>query len=133
MAIPSPITALLNVSTRGDWHGWLLFFLEGLRVAADESMQKLNELTAMQRNYHERIRSARNSSLLLTLVDSLFIWPVVTISKAAAVMKVSYPAAQNSVQKLVDAKILEPRSGVTPATYAAREILRAVNPPPTSH
>jgi cell filamentation protein, protein adenylyltransferase len=124
--------ALLNVSTHGDWTGWLLFFLEGLRVAANESIQKLQELTAMQRDYHERLRSARNTALLLTLADNLFIRPVVTISQAAEIMGVTYQAAQNSVRKLVDAKILEVRPRATPATFVAKEILRAVNPRPTS-
>jgi Fic family protein len=124
--------ALLRVSTHGDWHGWLLFFLEGLRVAAVESMQKLLELTDLQRTYHDRLRSARNTALLLTLVDNLFIRPVVTISDAAKIMGVTYQAAQNSVQKLVDARILQLRPALSPATFAADEILRAVNPVPTA-
>lgn len=124
--------ALLRVSTHGDWHGWLLFFLEGLRVAAVESMQKLLELTDLQRTYHDRLRSARNTALLLTLVDNLFSRPVVTISDAAKIMGVTYQAAQNSVQKLVDARILQLRPALSPATFAADEILHAVNPTPTA-
>jgi Fic family protein len=123
--------SLLKVSTNGDWSGWLLFFLEGLRVAAVESMQKLMELTDLQRRYHDRLRSARNTSLLLTLCDNLFIRPVVNISEAAKIMNVTYQAAQNSVQKLVDAKILMPKSGFSRATFIAEEILHAVNPLPT--
>jgi Fic family protein len=123
--------ALLNVSLRGDWDGWLLFFLEGLRVAAVESVQKLAELTDLQRAYHDRLRSARNTALLLTLVDNLFVRPVVTISDAARIMGVTYQAAQNSVQKLVDARILKPVRGVSPATFTADELLRALNPTPT--
>jgi cell filamentation protein, protein adenylyltransferase len=124
--------ALLNVSTVGDWSGWILFFLEGLRVAAVESMQKLTELTDLQRRYHDRLRSARNTALLLTLADNLFVSPVVTISDAARIMGVTYQAAQNSVRKLVDAKILRLRPRDVPATFVAEEILRAVNPMPTS-
>lgn len=125
--------ALLRVSTHGDWNGWFLFFLEGLRVAATESLQKLTELTALQKRYHERLRSARNSALLLTLVDDLFITPVIRISDAAKIMGVTYPAAQNSVQKLVDAKILFLKPKTVPATFIAREIVAALNPIPTQH
>ena len=124
--------ALLNVSLSGDWIGWLMFFLEGLRVAANESISKLMELTAIQRDYHGRLCSARNTALLLTLVDNLFVRPVVTISQAARIMGVTYQAAQNSVQKLVDAKILEARPRASPATFVAKKILHAVNPTPTA-
>jgi Fic family protein len=123
---------LLRVSTHGDWNGWLSFFIEGLRVAVTESMSKLTELTDLQRQYHDRLRSARNSALLLTLVDHLFIKPVITISDAARLMKVTYPSAQNSVQKLVHAKILaEIKPRTTPARFIARSILKAVNAEPT--
>jgi Fic family protein len=123
---------LLRVSTHGDWNTWLSFFIEGLRVAAAESMEKLTELTELQRQYHDRLRSARNSALLLTLVDNLFIWPVITIMDAARIMGVSYQAAQNSVKKLVDAKILqERRPRDTPARFVAKSILKAVDAEPT--
>ena len=123
---------LLGVSTHGDWHGWLLFFLEGIGVAATESIQKLGELTGLQRRYHEQLRSARNTALLLTLVDNLFALPVLTISDAASIMRVTYPAAKNSMQKLVDAKIVRPIPNTARATFVAHEILKAVNPKPTA-
>jgi Fic family protein len=74
----------------------------------------------------------RNSVLLLTLVDNLFIWPVITIMDAARIMGVSYQAAQNSMKKLVDAKILqERRPRETPARFIAKSILKAVDAEPT--
>jgi DNA-binding Lrp family transcriptional regulator len=69
--------------------------------------------------------------LLSTLVDRVCISPVLTISEAAKIMGVSYQAAQNSMQKLVDAGILQLREGVSPATFVAQKILAAVNPPAT--
>jgi Fic family protein len=122
---------LLRVSTHGDWQGWVGFFLEGLRVAAVESTQKLNELIALQRGYHASIRAARNSALLLTLIDQLFIRPVVTVNEAAEVMGVTYAAASQSVQKLINAGILRVRSSGKPMTFVAETILKAVNAEPT--
>lgn len=122
---------LLRVSTRGDWTGWITFFLEGLRVAAVESTEKLNELLALQREYHAALRSARNSALLLTLVDHLFINPVITIPDAADVMGVTVAAARTSVQRLMDVGILRIRSAGKPTSYVADRILKAVNAEPT--
>jgi Fic family protein len=123
--------ALLRVSTHGDWSGWLSFFLEGLRVAVIESMQKLTELLSLQREYHNLIRSARNSSILLTLVDNLFISPVVTIPQAAELMDVSWTAANTSVQKLVGAGILRAQPSGKTTRYVADTVLKAVNAEPT--
>ena len=123
--------ALLAVSTQGDWNGWLTFFLEGLRVAADESEQKLRQVLRLQRDAHEALRSARNSALLLTLLDHLFIRPVVTIPEVARLLGVTYPSARNNVDKLVHAGILEPVSGSSPARFVARDILVTLNPQPT--
>jgi Fic family protein len=122
---------LLRVSTHGDWEGWITFFLEGLRVAAVESTQKLNELLGLQREYNALIRTARNSALLLALIDQLFIRPVITVREAAAVMGVTYAAANQSVRKLLDAGILRVRTAGKPTTFVADTILKAVNAEPT--
>ena len=123
--------ALLGVSMCNDWTTWVVFFLEGLRVAADESLAKLLELTDLQRQYHDRLRSARNSALLLTLVDNLFALPTVTTADAAEVMRVTPEAARNSIKKLVEAKILRPVDNRYPAEFTADAILSAVNAEPT--
>jgi Fic family protein len=124
--------SLLRVSTHGDWSGWITFFLEGLRAAAHESMQKLDELAGLRATYHERLHTARNSALLLKLVDQLFIRPVMRVSDAGDIMGVTYPAAQRSLQKLVEAKILvEMKPRQMPTRFIARGILKAVNAEPT--
>jgi Fic family protein len=124
--------SFLRVSTHGDWAGWVTFFLEGLRVAAAESMQKLDELATLRTTYYQRLQAARNSALLLKLVDQLFIQPVMRVSNAATTMGVTYPAAQKSLQKLVDAGILvEVKPRQTPTRFVARGILKAVNAEPT--
>jgi Fic family protein len=123
---------LLRVSTHGDWNGWIAFFVEGLEVAAKESMQKLTELCDLQSDYHDRLRSARNSALLLTLIDNLFVTPVITVSNAMKLLGLSYPSAQGSVQKLIAAGILtEIKPRKLPARFVASAILKAVNAEPS--
>lgn len=124
--------SLLRVSTSGQWIEWIGFFVEGLRVAAVESLQKLDELSRLRQSYHQRLQSARNSALLLKLVDQLFIRPIIRVSDAATIMGVTYPPALNSIQKLIAAKVLtevKPRS--TPARFIAKQILRTLDATPT--
>jgi Fic family protein len=124
--------SLLRVSTHGDWLGWIKFFVEGLRVAAVESLEKLDELAQLRRTYHQRLQSARNSALLLKLVDQLFIQPVIRVSDAAKTMGVTYPPALRSIEKLIEAKILvEVNPRTMPARFVASGILKKVNAVPT--
>lgn len=124
--------SLLRVSTHGEWIGWISFFVEGLRVAAVESLEKLDELAQLRRTYHQRLQSARNSALLLKLVDQLFIRPVIRVSDAAKIMDVTYPPALSSIQKLIRAKILtEVKPRTMPARFIAKGILNTVNAVPT--
>jgi hypothetical protein len=60
---------------------------EGLRVAAVESLAKLDEPSSLRAEYHRRLQSARNSSRLLKLVDHLFIRPVIRVSDAAVAFR----------------------------------------------
>ncbi len=123
---------LLSVSTHGDWLKWIRFFVEGLRVAAIESLAKLDELAQLRSRYHQQLQSARNSALLIKLVDELFIRPVIRVSDAAKTMGVTYPPALKSIQKLIDARILTPvRPQSSPARFIAKGILKAVNAEPT--
>ncbi len=69
--------------------------------------------------------------MLLTLVDNLFIRPVITVPEAAELMGVTWAAGNTSVQKLVEAGILRPRTTTKPTRYVADAILKAVNAEPT--
>lgn len=123
--------ALLAVSTRGDWIGWTTFFIEGLRVAIETSLQKLHELINLRQNYHDIVAGTRGSAMLLKLVDNLFLTPAITVSDATEIMGVSYEAARLNVQKLVKAGVLRQRESGYRAKYVADEILKAVNVEPT--
>ncbi len=123
--------ALLDVSTRGRWSAWITFFVEGLGVAAEESIGKLDELRTLQSGYHARIRSGRNSASMLNLVDQLFITPVLTIPQAQEIMGVSWPTAKSAIAKLLVAKIVRADESTSPTRYIADTILKAVNAEPT--
>ncbi|HMO25371.1 MAG TPA: Fic family protein, partial [Tepidisphaeraceae bacterium] len=113
---------LLAVSTHGDWAGWVDYFIEGLRIAATESAEKLNELRELRGRYHNVVRTARNSAAMLNLVDQLFVTPSVTIPQTAQIMKVTWPTARAAIDKLVSLHILREKSAVRPSVYVADEI-----------
>jgi hypothetical protein len=66
--------------------------------------------------------------LLLRLVESLFDTPVLTVTRAEQLLKVTYRAARQNVQKLVGAGVLHPFDDrVYGKLYAAWDIIRVVD------
>jgi len=96
-----------------------------------ESLDKLQELVRLRANYHAKLQAARNSALLLKLVDELFVRPTIRVSDAKRILKVTYPSAQKSLLKLQEAGILSEVRGSYPIRFTAKKILKAVNAEPT--
>jgi hypothetical protein len=82
-------------------------------------------LAALQREYHARLASARSSTLLIKLINSLFELPVVTIGGSAKLLDVTPAAASANLAKLVESRILVEVTGRRRnQRYLARELGR---------
>jgi Fic family protein len=115
---------MYDVSRNGYWEAWIEFFLRGVEVSCRDAIAKAHALQDLQRRYRERIQSARSSALLGRLVDTLFEIPAITVPYAAVHLDVTYHAAQNNIQRLVDLKILYEQHDIRrPKWYFANEIV----------
>jgi Fic family protein len=97
---------LLAVSTQGDWRGWVSFFLQAVRVQADDVVNRAHDLQRLRDEYRDRVTTARSSGLLARLVDALFETPALTINRARDVLDVTHRTASLAVAKLVESDIL---------------------------
>lgn len=121
---------LLGVSQDNRWEDWIEFFLTGVTIQSYDALMQVRELQNLHQAYRDRFQRARSSALLLGLVDLLFESPVLTVSKVAGQLKVTFAAAKKNVDKLVDANILEETSGrARNRIYVAKEILSVVERP----
>lgn len=103
--------SLLGVSTNGDWRSWLTLFLEGVTTESADVIERARRLTRLREEYHHRLQVTRTSALLLRLVDFLFEQPAIRITTARDLLGVTFRAASQNVQKLVDAGILREATG----------------------
>ena len=117
---------LFAVSSRGAWGEWLDFFLRAVHDQANDAVERAIALLQLRDEYRRRITVARQSVLLLAMIDRLFQSPAVTITGLARDVGASYPAAKQNVEKLVAAGILEPLSDTRNKVYMAREILALI-------
>lgn len=115
---------LLEVSQAGRWLSWIEFFLAGVAEQARDALWRTEALLRLWQEYHQRFSTARSSALLLRLVDDLFEYPVLTISRAARRLGITQRAASLNIQKLVDAGLLEEVTGrVRYRLFAAQAII----------
>jgi Fic family protein len=117
---------LLAVSSRGAWSEWIDFFLRAVHEQAVDAVDRANALLALRDEYRTRMTAARQSALLLLIIDRLFQSPAVTIAGVARDLGVTYASAKQNVEKLVAAHILEPLSDTRNRAYMAREILALI-------
>lgn len=100
------IDLLLRVSTNGDWGAWIRFCLEGVVEQAKDTERRCERLLALHRQFHDQVNSIGGSIRLSTIVDQLFVSPVITVTEARNLTAVTYPTASKDLAKLAAAGIL---------------------------
>lgn len=99
--------ALMAVSTRGDWDGWIRFFARGVAAAARDTEQRLVELLAVQNTLKSRVRAGglRADNAIL-LIDFALGQPIFTVRQVERHLGVTYTRANGLVGQLVDLGVL---------------------------
>jgi Fic family protein len=118
---------LLAVSTQGDWAGWIRFFLQAVAKQATDAVGRARALQRLRDDYRSRVTTARTSSLLPQLVDSLFVTPALTIGRAQQLLAVSRRAATVNVERLVAAGVLVEVRARGRRYFLANEIIEVAN------
>lgn len=122
------IDLMYNVSSKGEWTAWLNFFFEKVIISCNDTIVIIGKLLEIQKRLRKIVGDNVRSTNALTLIDSLFENPALTISQASVRMCVTYTAAQNIISKLVELKILIEVPNKYPKTYVAWEVIVGVRP-----
>jgi len=105
-------TRLLQVSQRGDWEGWLVFFLTGIRDQALEAIKRVRAFQALRLRYQSLLSKERDAGRLMKVVDFLIGQPLVSIRQVQAGLEVAdFKIAQRYVKKLEKVGILREVTG----------------------
>lgn len=94
---------LNGISSRGDWVGWLQYFLNGVARQAEDALGR-----AAQINKHlDRWKKAADSKQLSAAIDLLAMNPYLTIGSLSKHLKLAFTTAQRIIGKLQKLKIVE--------------------------
>lgn len=104
---------LMDVRLKGDWEGWMKFFLKGIAEVSDEAISTAKQILTMKEQHSSMINQQfKNPSNGLKLLEKLFENPLVTINKVAEMLEVSYPTASSLVNDFCDVGLLRNSSKV---------------------
>lgn len=89
---------LTAVRAKGDFEGWVKFFLRGVAEVSSQATETARAILALR----ERHRELLNTSGLatpnsLTFLEHLYECPMVTVRRVSDLLKITYPAANNLV------------------------------------
>lgn len=99
---------LMDVRTKGDWEGWIKFFLRGVAIVSDEATEAAKQIIALKNNYSQILyEKDRSNSNYQRLLDSLFENPVITKKEVAKQINVSTPTAGAIVDTFCELGILK--------------------------
>ena len=105
---------LLDESGRrtGDWEAWLTFFLEGVVDTANNSYQTTERLGRLLDEDRAQISgSGRRAGSGLKVFDELMKQPELSISDAAALTELSFPAASSALDLMCELEIVHEITG----------------------
>lgn len=104
---------LQAVRDHGQWEEWLKFFLEGIRIVSDEATETSRNIVALRENHRKLITDTfgRAAASGLTLLEDLFLHPVVNVNYVAHLLGMTHAGANILVRRMVDIGVLTEITG----------------------
>jgi Fic family protein len=104
---------LQAVRNHGDWEGWLKFFLRGVHEVAEEATETARKILRMREDHRRLIltRMRGTAGKALSVLESLYAGPIISVHHAASVAGVTFPSANSILQNLADLGLLEETTG----------------------
>ena len=118
---------LLAISQRGDWEGWLDFFLSGVAEQSRDAVKRSRRIIDLQEDYRAQLYAAKAPASAIRLIDIFFQSPVVTIPMAASAIGVTYAAAASALNRLARAELVRELGPFKRGrTFFAEELVRRI-------
>lgn len=103
---------LSAIRTDGDWEGWVLFFLEGVEMAAGESEKAIVSLASLVASDRRRLlANPKSNPASYRLFELLPTMPHFTVERVRVVLETTFPTANAAVKMLEDLGIVKELTG----------------------
>jgi Fic family protein len=102
---------LTNIRTKGDWEGWIAFFLKGVYSVSRAATDTAREILNLRERHRELLQEDSAPPKSLALLDKLFEHPLITVGQAAEQIEVAFNTANKHLQQFVDLGIVREITG----------------------
>ena len=104
---------LQGVRDRGDWEGWLRFFLEGVRLVSAEATDTARQLIALRERHRDLLTQSvgRRAGNALKLLESMYVGPALGVRDAEERTGLSYQKANSLVAAFEELGLLTEITG----------------------
>lgn len=120
---------LLAVNEKGDWSGWIEYFLNGIARQSEDALGRINRMQETVAKWKKSF-SAKSDKNCLVLIDDCIANPFMTVGGSARKYKIAFPTAQRAIDKLEKAGVLKQTNDVRRnRVYCARKILDILDEP----
>ena len=118
---------LLAISQRGDWPGWIEFFLRAVAVQSRRAVSAARNIIQLRDQMRAKVQESVVTINELNLLDMLFENPFVTRRTAKEELRVSFPTASAAIHHFEELGFLEEITGRRRSQrFLARPILEAI-------
>ncbi len=115
---------LRQISSQGDWEGWLRFFLQGVAEQSRQAVAAAHSILDLRDRWRRTLQQAKAATHLLSLADRLFENPYITIRQTMEELRVSFPTASKAIAELETMGLVREVSGrKRDRQFCAEEIL----------
>lgn len=120
---------LLNISQKGDWSGWIKFFLKAIADESKDAIENSRAILTLLDVYKRRVEQKRPSLYVFKLLDLISKNPYISIPRAAEILKTSFHTAKAAIEKLESMRILAKTTDKERGKiYCAEELLKIFDP-----
>ncbi|MDM7857891.1 Fic family protein [Thiopseudomonas acetoxidans] len=121
---------LKAISVKGDWNGWIAFFLRAVSLQAQDNSQRVMAIKSLYDEMKQRIHELTRSQFSVHLLDAIFSKPIFRTTDIIeqlhldfGIHKKTVPGLLRSLREGEVLKELKPASGNRPAVLCFPELL----------
>lgn len=100
---------LMAIRRTGDWEGWLKFFLTGVRITAEDAMQRSKTILVLYDDVMRQAASLRRSAT--PVAETLFAHPIMTTQGVRKYTGLAFDTARQALEALASSGIVKEITG----------------------
>jgi Fic family protein len=120
---------LYNVSSKGTWYEWFIYFFNGVAVQSEDVLSRAERINELLNQWKIEVASS-GSQVPMNLVQHFAVNPYFTTNKIATELGIAYSTAQRAIQKLEAIGIIKKTNdNKRDKVYCATQILDILEEP----